>query len=50
MSTALTVRLNYVDGDVAFGTTPADYIAMDLTNNYLIWTKGYSVVKDLMTV
>lgn len=49
MSTALTVRLNYVDGDVAFGITPADYIAMDLTNDYLIWTKGDATVKDLMT-
>jgi hypothetical protein len=49
MSTALTVRCNYVDRDVAFGTTPADYIAMDLTNDYLIWTKGDSTVKDLMT-
>jgi hypothetical protein len=49
MATALTVRCNYVDGDVAYGTTPADYIAMVLAQDYLIWTKGDSTVKDLMT-
>jgi hypothetical protein len=49
MATALTVRVNYVDADVAYGTTPADYIALDLTNDYLIWTKGDATVKDLMT-
>lgn len=46
MATALTVRVNYVDADVAYGTTPADYIALDLTNDYLIWSK---TLADLMT-
>jgi hypothetical protein len=47
--TSLIVRANYVDGDVSFITTPADYIALDLTNDYLIWTKGDATIKDLMT-
>lgn len=47
--TSMTVRLNYVDAAVLYQTTAADYIAMDLTNDYLIWTKGDTVVKDLMT-
>lgn len=49
MSVALTVRVNYVDADVNYETTPADYIALDLANDYLIWTEGDDVVKDLMT-
>lgn len=49
MATAMTFRVNYVDATVAYGTTPADYIAVDLTNDYLIWTAGDSTVKDLMT-
>lgn len=49
MSTALTVRVNYVDADVAYITTPADFIDMDLTNDYLVWTEGDATVKDLMT-
>jgi len=49
MSVALTVRANYVDAAVNYETTPADYIALDLTNDYLIWTEGDATVKDLMT-
>lgn len=49
MATAMIFSVNYVDGDVAYGTTPADYIDLDLTNDYLIWTKGDATVKDLMT-
>jgi hypothetical protein len=49
MATNLTVRVNYVDPDVSYETTPADYIALDLSNDYLIWTEGDAVVKDLMT-
>lgn len=48
MSVSLTVRVNYVDPDVTYETTPADYIAMDLVNDYLIWTEGDATVKDLM--
>lgn len=49
MATALDVLVNYVDAAVAKATTPADYIEMDLTNDYLIWTAGDATVKDLMT-
>ncbi len=49
MATLLDVYVNYVDAAVNRATTPADYIEMDLTNDYLIWTAGDSVVKDLMT-
>jgi hypothetical protein len=49
MATALKVLVNYVDADVAYVTTPADYIEMVLAQDYLIWTKGDLVVKDLMT-
>jgi len=48
MATNLTVRVNYVDAAVNYQTTPADYIAMDLINDYLIWTTGDATVKDLM--
>jgi len=49
MATNLTVRVNYVDADVNYITTPADYISLDLANDYLIWTEGDATVKDLMT-
>lgn len=49
MATAMSFLINYVDADVAYAVTPADYIELDLVNDYLIWTAGDSVVKDLMT-
>lgn len=49
MATNLDVLINYVDADVSYQTTPADYITMDLANDYLIWTEGDDTVKDLMT-
>lgn len=49
MSVTLTPRINYVDADVNYITTPADYITLDLVNDYLIWTAGNLIVKDLMT-
>ena len=49
MATTLKVLVNYVDADVSYVTTPADYIEMVLAQDYLIWTKGDSVVKDLAT-
>jgi len=36
--TLMDFLINYVDADVAFATTPADYIELDLTNDYLIWS------------
>jgi hypothetical protein len=41
--------INYVDGTVSRTTTPSDYILLDLNYDYLIWTQGDLVVKDLMT-
>jgi len=49
MSTALIVRLNVVDADINYQTTPANFLAMDLINDYLIWTGGSDTVKDKMT-
>jgi hypothetical protein len=46
MATNLLVRVNYVDPDVSYTVTPGDYITMDLTNDYLIWSK---LLADLMT-
>ncbi len=48
MST-LKFLVNIVDADIAYSVTPADYGEVDLTNDYLIWTKGNATVKDLMT-
>lgn len=49
MATTMDFLINYVDADVAYVTTPADYGLLDLTNDYLIWTAGDATVKDLMT-
>lgn len=49
MAVTMTLRVNYVDADVSYPTTPADYIAMNLAQDYLIWTEGDATVKDLMT-
>ena len=47
--TSMIFRVNYVDAAVAYATTPADYITVDLTNDSLIWTAGDATVVDLMT-
>jgi hypothetical protein len=49
MATAMNFRINYVNADVNYATTPTDYITLDLINDYLIWTAGDDTVKDLMT-
>jgi hypothetical protein len=46
MSTTLTILANLVDADVNYATTPADYITLDLTNDYLIWSED---LEDLLT-
>jgi hypothetical protein len=46
MATTMKFLINYVDSDVAYATTPADYIEVNLTNDYLIWSK---TLADLMT-
>lgn len=47
--TNMDFLINYVNPEVKYETTPADYILVDLVNDYLIWTKGDAIVKDLMT-
>lgn len=49
MATAMKFLVNYVDADVNYATTPADYIEVDLINDYIIHTAGDAIVKDLMT-
>ena len=49
MATNLDVLVNYVDADHDYANYASDYISMDLTNDYLIWTAGDATVKDLMT-
>ena len=49
MATNLDIIVNHVDADVNYETTPANYIVMDLDNDYLIWTEGDATVKDKMT-
>jgi len=49
MATNLTVSANILDADLAYDASGASYIDMDLTNDYLIWTEGDAIVKDLMT-
>jgi hypothetical protein len=46
MATTMTLLVNYVDADVDYQTTPADFIALDLANDYLIWSED---LDDLMT-
>lgn len=46
MATNLTVIVNKVDADVDYQTTPADFVEMDLVNDYLIWTEGSVAVAD----
>ena len=48
-TTALDILVNYVDAEVDYATTPADYISIDTTHDYLIHTAGDATVKDLMT-
>jgi hypothetical protein len=43
--TSLIVSVNIASGDLPI-STPASYIAMDLGNDYLIWTKGSDYIKD----
>jgi hypothetical protein len=49
MATIMKFLINYVNSDVMYVTTPADYIELVLADDYLIWTAGDTVVTDLMT-
>jgi len=46
MATNLLVRVNYVDATHTYSGHTADYITMDLVNDYLIWSKSLA---DLIT-
>jgi len=48
MATLMTFLVNQVDASVAYVTTPADYLLVDLTYDSLIWTSGDLVVKNHM--
>jgi hypothetical protein len=45
----MTFLINYVDSAVSYNSAPSNYIPVDLISDYLIWTAGDLVVKDLMT-
>jgi hypothetical protein len=47
--TDLIFKVNTVDADIPFSTTPGDYLDVDLLLDYLIWTAGNTIVKDGMT-
>jgi hypothetical protein len=44
--TNLQVRINKGDPDIQYDESGADYLLLDLTNDYLIWTAGSSDVAD----
>jgi len=46
MATTVTIRVNYVDADVNYATTPADYIDVDPINDYFIWSKDLNDLLD----
>ena len=45
MGTNLIVHVNKGDPDVSYGESGADYLALDIAHDYLIWTKGSDDVK-----
>ena len=48
MATELTVKVNIGELNVPYGASGAEYLDMNLTNDYLIWTQGSAIVKDKM--
>jgi len=46
MATAMNFRVNYVNADHDYNNYNADYITVDLTNDYLIWSE---TLADLLT-
>ena len=46
MATNLTIVVNKTTTDDDYQTTPANFISLDIINDYLIWTKGSSEVAD----
>jgi len=49
MATTMAFWINQVNAAVAYVTTPAHYLLVDLTLDSLIWTAGDLVVKNHMT-
>jgi hypothetical protein len=49
MSTTMSLYVNDTDYSHDRATYPANFGLLDLVNDYLIWTAGDSIVKDLMT-
>ncbi len=49
MATNMDFLVNYVNPDNTYAAYPANYIPVDLVYDYLIWTAGSAIVKDLMT-
>jgi hypothetical protein len=47
--TNMTVRVNVVDADDSYQDEPTNYIGLNLTSDYLIWSGGSDDVKDKMT-
>ena len=43
MATDVNIIVNKVDGSVDYNTTPANYVTLDLVNDYLIWTEGNDI-------
>ena len=46
MATALTFRINKGDPDILYGDTGADYVDVNLSLDYFVWTAGSSDVSD----
>jgi hypothetical protein len=46
MATLLTMRCNLINADHDYANYPADFITLDLTNDYLIWSED---LEDHMT-
>ena len=46
MGTTLNIIANDTDSAVDYQTTPANYVVMNLVNDYLIWTAGSAAVAD----
>ena len=47
--TNMNMWVNIVDPTITFASVPADYMEVDLLNDYLIWTAGSNIVEDGMT-
>jgi len=46
MATSMNFLINFVDAAITYAATPADYMLLDLANDYLIWSE---TLANLMT-